>query len=165
MRKASWQIAALMMLAWHSAAQQPKPQQPIMDTLRQYLRRIGATVDEARSKADVLVSKYADPRGGSITIVLVNDRRKNLLGFYIYDFGNLKGASNPEAVYKYLLEANDQIAIGAFFVDGEQDIGYKYLMSVQRQPELAEFQSVYLVMAAVARERRPEIRRLIGPTQ
>jgi hypothetical protein len=154
--------AAFLMLAWPWPAQQPKPAQPLIDTLRQYLRRVGATVDEARSKADVLVSKYAYPKGDSTTIVLVNDRRKNLLGFYIYDFGNLKGASNAEAIYKYLLEANDQIAIGAFFVDGEQDIGYKYLMSVRGQLELADFQSIYLIMAAVARERRPEIRRLLS---
>jgi hypothetical protein len=153
-----WIAAASLLLL----AQQPKPAQPIMDMLRQYLRRVGATVDQARSKADLLVSKYADPRGGTTTIVLVNDARKKLLGFYIYDFGNLGGASNAEAIYKYLLEANDQIAIGAFFVDREQDIGYKYLMSVQGQLELADFQSVYLMMAAVARERRPEIRRLLS---
>ena len=54
------------------------------------------------------VSSHPDPKG-KITIVLVNDRRRNLIGFYIYNFGSLKDAANKEEIYKYLLAANDAI--------------------------------------------------------
>ncbi len=110
----------------------------------------------------MVVSNLPDAKGAKLTSVIVNDRRKNLLGFYIYNFGNLKDAPGRDDVNKYLLAANDLITIGSFFVDNEQDIGYKYLISTQQPLDQAVFQSIYLTMAAVARERRAEIKRLMG---
>ena len=109
----------------------------------------------------MVVSNYPDAKGGKITIVLVNDRRRNLVGFYIYNFGSLKNAANKEAIYKYLLSTNDAITIGSFFVDGEDDIGYKYLVERVQTMTQATFESTILTMAAVARERKPEIKKLL----
>jgi hypothetical protein len=138
----------------------PKP--TFAETIRRHLQRSGATVDETKSTADMVVSNHSDLKGNRTTIVIVNDRRKSLLGFYIYNFGSLKSASNREEVYKYLLAANDAITIGSFFVDSDEDIGYKYLVASGPALSASAFDTVYLTMAAVARERRPEIRQLLG---
>ncbi len=144
----------------------PKPRPVVRLTfaerMKQYLQRTGSTIDEGKSGPDMVVSNYPDAKGTKLTIVLVNDRRKNLLGFYIYNFGSLKGATNKEEVYRYLLGANDAITIGSFFVDSEEDIGYKYLVSGGQTMTQAAFESAYFTMAAVARERKPEIRKLLG---
>lgn len=142
-----------------------KPAAPLTfaDRMKQFLRRTGSTVDSAKSTPDMVVSNYPDAKGGKVTIVLVNDRRRNLVGFYIYNFGSLKGAANKEAVYKYLLAANDSITIGSFFVDSDDDIGYKYLLSSVQAMNQATFDYAYFTMAAVARERKPQIRKLLGP--
>ena len=123
---------------------------------------MGASVDASRSTAQMAVSNYTDPRGGKTTIVVVSDRTKNVLGLYVYNFGSLKDAANREEVYKYLLLANEEITIGAFFVDSDDDIGYKYLMNVGQSLNQAAFEASYLMMAAVARDRKPEIRKLLG---
>lgn len=144
---------------------QPRPPQPRLtftDSVKRSLQRVGATIDESKSAAEMVVSNYSDPRGGKTTIVIVNDKRKNMVGFYIYNFGNLKNATNREEIYKYLLSANDAITIGSFFVDAEQDIGYKYFFSNTQPLNQAAFESAYLTMAAVARDRRNEIRQLLG---
>jgi hypothetical protein len=138
------------------------PRLGLMDMVKRSLPRMGAGIDSSKSTAQMIVSNYTDPKGGKTTIVIVNDRTKNLLGMYVYNFGSLKDATNREAVYKYLLSANDAITIGAFFVDSEDDIGYKYLMSVGQSLNQAAFEASYLMMAAVARDRRPEIRKLLG---
>jgi hypothetical protein len=164
---------ALMMFAGQVFAQQPaqeqtQPTKPrpraltFAERMKQYLARTGATIDDSKSTPDMIVSNSADAKGGKITVVLVNDRRRNLLGFYIYNFGNLKNAANKEEVYKYLLEANDAITIGSFFVDPDEDIGYKYLMNAAQTVNLAAFESAYFTMASVARERKPAIRRLLS---
>ncbi|MFY9556671.1 MAG: hypothetical protein WAV20_06985 [Blastocatellia bacterium] len=140
----------------------PAPRLTFADRIKQYLQRTGATVDESKSTADMVVSNYSEARGGRITIVLVNDRRRNLVGFYIYNFGSLKDAANKEEVYKYLLAANDAITIGSFFVDGDEDIGYKYLVNGAMTMSQTAFESAYYTMAAVARERKPAIKQLIG---
>ena len=85
----------------------PAPKLTFTDRMKAYLQRTGSTVDESKSTPDMVVSTYPDAKGGKVTIVLVNDRRRNLLGFYIYNFGSLKGATNKDEVYKYLLGAND----------------------------------------------------------
>jgi hypothetical protein len=126
------------------------------------LLKVGATVDDSKSSAEMIVSNYPDLKGGKTTLVITNDRRKSLVGFYVYNFGSLKNVTNREEIYKYLLSTNDAITIGSFFVDGEDDIGYKYLVSNAQTLNQAAFESAYLTMAAVARERRPEIRRLLG---
>jgi hypothetical protein len=146
----------------------PKPKPPAPKPLtfaektRLFLQKLGASVDPAKSTADMIVSNYSDPKGGKTTVVVTNDRRKNLVGFYIYNFGSVKNATNKEEVFKYLLSTNDAITLGSFFVDSEDDIGYKYLVSSASPIPASEFDTIYLTMAAVARERRGEIRQLLG---
>jgi hypothetical protein len=163
-------LALALFLASARASQQEQPQQPrpapprlsLMDAVKKSLQRVGASIDASKSTAQMVVSNYTDPRGGKTTVVIVNDRVKNLLGLYIYNFGSLKSAANKEEVYKYLLLANDAITIGGFFVDNDEDIGYKYLMNVGQSLNQPAFESAYLTMAAVARDRRSEIRKLLG---
>ncbi|MFY9609366.1 MAG: hypothetical protein WAU45_12225 [Blastocatellia bacterium] len=147
--------------------QEPKVARPVVRLsftarMKQFLQRTGATIDEAKSSAEMVVTNYPDPKGSKTTVVIVNDRRKNLLAFYIYNFGNVKSASNKEDIYKYLLSTNDEITIGSFFVDSEEDIGYKYLVSSALGMTQATFETTYTTLAAVARERKPEIRQLLG---
>jgi len=139
------------------------PKLTFTDRMRAYLQRTGSTIDESKSTPDMVVSNYPDAKGGKVTIVLVNDRRRNLLGFYIYNFGSLKGAANKDEVYKYLLTANDSITIGSFFVDADDDIGYKYLVSSAQAMSQPAFEYAYFTMAAVARERKPELKKLLVP--
>src|SRR4030095_10253561 len=139
------------------------PKLTFLDRIVAYIEPTGYTIDESKSTPDMVVSNYPDAKGGKVTIVLVNDRRRNLLGFYIYNFGSLKGAANKDEVYKYLLGANDSITIGSFFVDADDDIGYKYLVSGAQAMSQPAFEYAYSTMAAVARERKPEIRKLLGP--
>lgn len=163
----------LMIAALEAMAQQPAPTQQTQPTvprprltfaerMKQQVKRVGGTVDQTKSTNDMVVSNVSDGKGGKLTIVIVSDARKSLVGFYIYNFGSLKNAPNKEEVYKYLLLTNDAITIGSFFVDGEEDIGYKYLMSSVQSISNVEFDQVYLTMAAVARERRAKIREMLG---
>jgi hypothetical protein len=140
----------------------PVPKLTFADRMKQYLAKVGATVDDSKSTADMIVSNSANLKGGKVTIVIVNDHRRNLLGLYVYNFGSLKNATNKEEVYKYLLEANDSITIGSFFVDSDEDVGYKYLVSGGQTMSQAAFETAYITMAAVTRERKPEIKKLIG---
>ena len=140
----------------------PRAKLAFADRIKQHVGRLGGTVDKTKSTGDMVVSTLPDQRGGRLTIVISNDQRKSLVGFYIYNFGSLKHAPNKEEVYKYLLLTNDDITIGSFFVDAEEDIGYKYLMSATQPLNQFEFDQVYLTMAAVARERRAKIRDLLG---
>ena len=130
--------------------------------VKQMLQRVGATSDDSRGTPDMVVSNYPDLKGGKTTIVIVNDRRKGLLGFYVYSFGSVKNATNKEEVYKYLLSTNDAITLGGFFVDNEEDIGYKYLISSAQVLNQATFEYTYTTIAAVARERKAEIKQLLG---
>jgi hypothetical protein len=150
-----------------AAQGQPKVVRPAPLTfaqrIKQMLQRVGATTDDARGTPDMVVSNYPDLKGGKTTIVIVNDRRKGLLGFYVYNFGSVKSATNKEEIYKYLLATNDAITLGAFFVDNEEDIGYKYLISSAQALNQATFEYTYTTMAAVARERKAEIKPLLAP--
>ncbi|MFL6212767.1 MAG: hypothetical protein ACJ74J_02625 [Blastocatellia bacterium] len=144
----------------------PKPPAPkpmtFADKTKLFLQKLGASIDSAKSTADMVVSNYSDPKGSKTTIVVTNDRRKNLVGFYIYNFGSVKNVGNKEEVFKYLLSTNDAITLGSFFVDSEDDIGYKYLVSNVPPLTATEFDTIFLTMAAVARERRSEIRQMLG---
>ena len=147
-------------------ALKPKPPAPkpmtFAEKTKLFLQKLGAAVDPAKSTADMVVSNYSDPKGGKTTVVVTNDRRKNLVGFYIYNFGSVKNATEREEVYKYLLTTNDAITIGSFFVDGDDDIGYKYLVSSAQPLTLNAFDSIYTTMTTVARERKTDIRQLLG---
>ena len=148
-------------------AQPPKPKPPapkltFAEKTKLYLQKLGASIDPAKSTADMVVSNYNDPKGGKTTIVITNDRRKNLVGFYVYNFGNVKNVTNKEEVFQYLLSTNDAITLGSFFVDSDNDIGYKYLLSSVTPLTAAEFDTIYLTMSAVTRERRGEIRQRLG---
>ncbi|MGA9768134.1 MAG: YbjN domain-containing protein [Blastocatellia bacterium] len=166
---------ALAIVASHAFAQQteqpqtqppkvvkPAPRLTFADKIKQYLQQLGATIDPSKSTPDMVVSNYPDQKGGKTTVVIVNDRRKNLVGLYIYNFGSLKTVTNREEVYKYLLTTNDAITIGSFFVDGDDDIGYKYMIISAQSLTLNVFDSIYTTMTTVARERKTEIRQLLG---
>jgi hypothetical protein len=176
MKKSLIAVIALTVLGSQALAQAPAPATPgqepkvprpvvrlsFTERMKQYLQRTGATIDEGKSSAEMVVTNYPDPKGGKITVVIVNDRRKSLLGFYIYNFGNVKNATNKEELYRYLLSTNDAITIGSFFVDSEEDIGYKYLLSSVQSLLQPTFETIYTTMAAVARERKSEIRQLLA---
>src|SRR5260370_31160084 len=146
---------------------QNKPEQPRpikraspIDTIRKHMQRLGYSIDESKSKADMIVSNYADRKKGKVSIAMVYDKRKEVVRFYIYNFGNVNKATDLDALNKYLLLANDAIIIGGFFVDKEGDIGYKYV-SAASQLSLGSFEVIYVTMAGAALDRRPEIRKLI----
>jgi hypothetical protein len=166
---------AMAVIAGHAFAQQaeppqtpppkvvkPAPRATFADKIKQYLQQLGAATDPSKSTPDMVVSNYPDSKGGKTTVVIVNDRRKGLVGFYIYNFGSLKAAPNREEVYKYLLTTNDAITIGSFFVDGEDDIGYKYIINSAQPLTMSAFDSIYATMTTVASERKAEIRQLLG---
>jgi len=139
----------------------PAPKPSAIESVRRYLQKLGEPIDTAKSTADMVVSSYTDAKNEKVTIVIVHDKKKDLLGLYVYNFGNLKSAPDADAVERYLLAANDAITIGAFFVDNDKDIGYKYFMNTS-QLSLPTFESIYLTVAMVAADRRPEIRRLLS---
>lgn len=138
----------------------PAPKLTFADKIKQYLKQVGATVDPSKSTPEMILSNHTDANGDKIKVVITN-AGKNLIGFYIYNFGSVKNVANREAVYKYLLLANNAITIGSFFVDDDEDIGYKYLVSSTPSFTVGAFGMIYLKMAAVARDRKPEIHRLL----
>lgn len=140
-------------------APRPAPKLSTMDAVKHHLQRYGATVDEAKSQADMVVSSYTNDKG-KVKIVILNDHRKELLEFYVYDFGSVKDLANRDEIDKYLLLANESLSVGAFFVDKDQDIGFKYSMSAQ-QLSYSSFESVYSSIVVIANARRAEIRRLL----
>jgi hypothetical protein len=140
----------------------PAPPKPLIEIVKQYVVLSGATIDESKSTATMIVSNHPDSKGNKTNIVILHDKKKNFLGFYIYNFGNVKEMQNREEVFKYLLSINDSITIGSFFVDADEDIGYKYLVSTAQAMNQKAFESIYLTMVTVAREHKPEIRKLLG---
>ncbi len=151
------------------ATEKPKPKpapprpKPLMEQVRDYVQKIGGTVDESKSSAVMVVSNYIDEKAGTRTnVVVLQGKNKNLLSFYIYNFGSIKGAPNKEELYRYLLGANEKISLGTFFVDDEDDIGYKYLINTSTSISRPTFESIYLTMIGVEREHKPQIRKLLG---
>src|SRR5215510_9522685 len=130
----------------------PKPK-PLMEQVREYVQKVGAIVDESKSSAVMVVSNYVDEKAGTRTnVVILQGKNKNLLSFYVYNFGNVKSAPNKEELYRYLLGANEKISLGTFFVDDEDDIGYKYLINTSATISRPMFDSIYLTMIGVERE-------------
>jgi len=140
----------------------PAAPKPLIESLKPYVVLAGATIDESKSTATMLVSNHPDSKGSKTNVVILHDKKKGFLGFYIYNFGSVKELGNREEVFKYLLSINDSITIGSFFVDGDEDIGYKYLVSTSQSMNQKAFEAIYLTMLAVAREHKPEIRKLLG---
>jgi hypothetical protein len=140
----------------------PAAPKPLIESLKPYVVLAGATIDESKSTATMLVSNHPDSKGTKTNVVILHDKKKGFLGFYIYNFGSVKELGNREEVFKYLLSINDSITIGSFFVDGDEDIGYKYLVSTSQSMNQKAFEAIYLTMLAVAREHKPEIRKLLG---
>src|SRR5215467_4281795 len=159
---------ALLSLGQDQSSAQNKNEQPRppikrlspIENIRKHMQRLGYSIDESKSRPDMIVSNYSDAKKGKVTIVIVYDKHKEVVGFYVYNFGNVDKAVDGGALDKYLLNANDEIIIGGLFVDKEGDIGYKYVSAVS-QLSLASFEAIYVTMAGVALERRPQIRRLI----
>lgn len=145
-------------------AKPPAPK-PLIESLKPYIVLAGATIDEAKTTATMIVSNHPDSKGIKTNVVILHDKKKGFLGFYIYNFGSVKELGNREEVFKYLLSINDSITIGSFFVDGDEDIGYKYLVSTSQSMNQKAFEAIYLTMLAVAREHKPEIRKLLGGTK
>jgi hypothetical protein len=142
-------------------AKPPAPK-PLIESLKPYIVLAGATIDESKTTATMIVSNHPDSKGNKTNVVILHDKKKGFLGFYIYNFGTVKELGNREEVFKYLLSINDSITIGSFFVDGDEDIGYKYLVSTAQSMNQKAFEAIYLTMLAVAREHKPEIRKLLG---
>ncbi len=145
----------------------PKPAPPkpktVMEQVREHLGKTGANVDESKSSPVMVVSNYIDPKTNLKTnIVILQSKNKSLLSFYIYNFGSVKEVSNKDEVYRYLLSANDKISIGTFFVDDEDDIGYKYIINTGTFISKPTFDTIYLSMLATEREHKPQIRKLLG---
>ena len=129
------------------------------DTLASFVKRVGARVDSTTGK--LLVTSMPAGRG-RVEIRLVNDATKERLGFYAYGFGNAKGAKDPAALYEYLLHANSELAIGSFFVDSDGDIGYKFFLSTRETMTYATFETVYLAMVGVIKDRGAAIVKMAG---
>ena len=129
------------------------------ESLRSFVKRIGARIESA--KGDLLVTSREAGRG-RVEIRLLNDTTGHRLGFYAYGFGNVAGAKDPKALYEYLLRANSDLAIGSFFVDKDQDIGYKFILNTREPPSYITFETVYLAMAKIIQERGPVIIRMAG---
>jgi hypothetical protein len=129
------------------------------ESLRAFVKRAGGRVDSA--KDNLFVTSKAVGRG-RVEIRLLNDGEKQRLGFYAYGFGNVSGAKDAKALYEYLLHANSDLAIGSFFVDKDEDIGYKFFLSTREALAYATFETVYLAMTNVIQERGPVIARMAG---
>src|SRR5262249_2130036 len=53
-----------------------------IDTIRRSLQRLGYAIDEAKSQPGMVVSTYSDAKKGKVTIVMIYDKRKEVVGFY-----------------------------------------------------------------------------------
>lgn len=131
------------------------------DTLTGFVKRVGARVESSKGK--LLVTSIGAERG-RIEIRLVNDTARERLGFYAYGFGNAKAAKDKAALYEYLLHANSDLAIGSFFVDSDDDVGYKFFLSTREPMAYATFETTYLAMVNVIKERGPDILKMSGPS-
>src|SRR5262249_1181178 len=58
----------------------PRRASPI-DTIRKHMQRLGYSIDESKSKPEMIVSNYSDPKKGKDNIVMNYDKRKEVVGF------------------------------------------------------------------------------------
>lgn len=139
----------------------PTPKSLPSDIFRRYLLQLGATINDAKSTNEMIVSSYVEPKGGKTLIVIADEPGRDFVSFYVYGFGELGAVTKREEIYKYLLFTNKQVLIGSFFVDEDDDIGYTYRISTQQRVSQAVFAYIYLTIATISRTHRPEIKRLI----
>jgi hypothetical protein len=142
-----------------AGAETPKPKPPMAETLRGYLGRMrGVKADKPGKEADTIVTHYAPSgKGEEVDVVIVHSPKKKMVGFYIYDFGNVSRASDQAALSGFLLNANDRLAIGSFFIDKDRDIGLKFSLRTENGVSFDEFQTVYYGLAAAAKEYRSQV--------
>jgi len=124
------------------------------ETLTSFVKRVGGRVES--NEGNLFVTSYAVERG-RVEIRLVNDASKQRLGFYAYGFGSAKNAKDQRALFEYMLRANSDLAIGSFFVDADDDIGYKFFLSTREPMNYLTFETVYVAMAKVIATRGGEI--------
>ncbi|QUW03446.1 hypothetical protein J8C06_03125 [Chloracidobacterium validum] len=137
----------------------PRPK-PLHETLRGYLRQIkGVRLERADKDPNTIVSRYRMTTGEEVDIVVIHSPRKKMVGLYSYAFGNLADASDADDLRTLLLNANEALAFGSFFVDKEQDIGLKWSLRTEMAITFEAFQTVYLGLAAAAKEYAPQIAR------
>ncbi len=137
------------------AAPRPKP---MHETLRSYLRQIkGVRLERADKDPNTIVTHYTSTSGETFDIVVVYSPRKKMVGLYSYAFGNVAEAKDANDLRALLLSANEALAFGSFFVDREQDIGLKWSLRTETPITFEAFQTVYLSLAAAAKEYRPQI--------
>jgi hypothetical protein len=129
-------------------------------TLRGYVSRVGAKIESARG--NILVTTMAAGRT-RVEIRLLNDNEKNRLGMYAYGFGNVASVGDKAELFGYLLRANSELGVGSFFVDKDDDVGYKALLDTRDPLSFETFQISYLAMVNAIKEHRGEIARLAGP--
>lgn len=129
------------------------------ETLKGFVKKVGARVDEAKGNLLVTSMEVGKTR---VEIRVVNDSVKSRLGFYAYGFGSARSAADVAALYEYLLRTNSDLAIGSFFVDEDKDIGYKFFLSTRDAISYPTFETAYVAMANVIAERGPKVARLAG---
>lgn len=139
-----------------STSTSPKPAPTLVDTLQSYLKRMNVKSEKRQGNNTTLVTHYQSGKD-IVDLVLVNMPSKKMLGFYTYKFGNTKKVTNPTPLFKTLLSLNDQLAVGAFFIDEEDDIGFKFSVRTDPQVGFDEFQSVYLSLVSAVKQARPQI--------
>lgn len=146
-----------------SDANAPKPK-PLHETLRGYLRQIkGVRLERADKDPNTIVSRYTTTTGEAFDIVVIYAPRKKMVGLYSYAFGNVAQAAEADELRALLLSANEALAFGSFFVDKEQDIGLKWSLRTETPITFEAFQTVYLGLAAAAKEYAPQIARRMKP--
>jgi len=128
------------------------------ESLRSYIQRIGAKIESA--KGGLFVTSVVSGKS-RVEIRLLNDAAKQRLGMYAYGFGNAANAKDASALYEYLLRANSELGIGGFFVDKDNDIGFKFLVDTRDPLSFETFSIFYIAMASVIAEHRPEIAKML----
>lgn len=135
----------------------PKPK-PLHETLRGYLRQIkGVRLERADKDSNTIVTHYTATTGETLDIVVIHSPRKKMVGLYSYAFGNVAEAKDANDLRTLLLNANEALAFGSFFVDREQDIGLKWSLRTETPITFEAFQTVYLGLVTAAREYGPQI--------
>lgn len=153
---------------------QPKPKpMGVLETLQSYLNRMSVKVDKPQSSSpNTLVTHYPFDKDNKenkdeIDLVLVYMPAKRMVGFYTYVFGNAGRAKDQLSLFKTLLNLNDRLAVGSFFVDKDQDIGLKFAVRSEGKISFDEFQSVYFAMIAAVKQYRNQVAEFLdaGPAK